>query len=267
MNNRMKWLVAVAGLSLFASRVFAFDVPFASEAPLVDGDPGDPAWAHADWVPMGHLMWGTMPGKEDFSGQFKLVWTRDHLYLLAEITDDILYDSHPDPLEAYWEDDALEIFIDADASGGNHLHDYNAFAYHISLDNQAADMGPFLSDEDRQAGKVNVRLFPEHVQSQWKRSAEEPNTIYWEVKITVWDDDLQDSYQAGQEAAKPVSLQSGRVMGFMLAYCDSDGMTEGRGREHFMGNIDIEPVNGDRNLGYIDAGVFGQITLVEPKEK
>lgn len=250
-------------LSLLATRAFAFEVPFAAEAPVVDGDPGDAAWALAEWIPMEQLMWGTMPGKDDFSGSYKLVWTQDHLYLLAAITDDILYDSHPDPLAFYWEDDALEIFIDADASGGKHLHDYNAFAYHISLDNQAADIGPFLSEEDRQAGNVNVRLFPDHVHSQWKRSADEPYKIYWEVKITVMGDDYRDSYDAAQEAAQAVSLKSGKTIGFMLAYCDSDGVAEGGGREHFMGDVDVEPVNGDRNLGYIDASVFGQITLVK----
>lgn len=263
MHKTIHCFIAMALILLISNPVLAFDVPSAGEAPLVDGDPNDAAWARADWVPMDHLMWGTLPGKEDFSGRFKLVWTPEHLYLLAEITDDVLYDSHPDPLESYWDDDALEIFIDADASGGDHLHNYNAFAYHISLDNQAADMGPFLSDADRLAGKAQVRLFPEHVRSQWKRSQEEPNNIYWEVEITVWGADYRDSYEAGQAVAKPVSLQPGQTMGFMLAYCDSDGMIEGHGREHFMGNIEIEPVNGDRNLGYIDASVFGHITLVE----
>ncbi|MCJ7815956.1 MAG: CBM9 family sugar-binding protein [Xanthomonadales bacterium] len=263
MNKRMKWMMVAAVLSLFVTRIFAFDVPLASEAPVIDGDPGDVAWARAEWVPMKNLMWGTMPGKDDFSGRFKLVWTQDHLFLLAEITDDILYDSHPDPVEFYWEDDALEIFIDADASGGDHLHNYNAFAYHISLDNQAADMGPFLSEEDRRADKANVRLFPGHVQSQWKRSQDEPNNIFWEVKITVMGDDYRDSYAAGQKEAKALSLKIGDIMGFMLAYCDSDGAIEGGGREHFMGDVDIEPVNGDRNLGYINASVFGRITLVQ----
>lgn len=267
MNKRVKWMVAAAALCLLATRVFAFDVPFAGDAPVVDGDPGDVAWARAEWIPMEHLMWGTLPGKEDFSGRYKLVWTRDHLYLLAEITDDILYDSHPDPLDSYWEDDALEIFIDADASGGDHLHNYNAFAYHISLDNQAADMGPFLSDADRAAEKTNVRLFPGHVQSQWKRSRADPSHIYWEVEITVWGDDYRDSYGASEPEAQAINLQAGRTMGFMLAYCDADGMAEGHGREHFMGDVDIAPVNGDRNLGYINASVFGRITLVQEEEK
>lgn len=263
MNKRIGCLILLGLHCLFFNVAFAFDVPFAAAAPVVDGDPGDAAWARAEWVPMTHLMWGSLPREDDFSGRYKLVWTAHNLFLLAEITDDILHDSHPDPLEQYWEDDALEIFIDADASGGDHLLNYNAFAYHISLDNQAADMGPYLSEQDRQAEKTHVRLFPGHVQSQWKRSRDEPYKLYWEVKITVMGDDFKDSYAAGQKVAQPVSLKTGMTMGFMLAYCDSDGEIEGGGREHFMGDVEIEPVNGDRNLGYIDASVFGEIILVE----
>jgi hypothetical protein len=124
-------------------------------------------------------------------------------------------------------------------------------------------MGPFLSAEDRQADKVNVRLFPGHVQSQWMRSQDDPHTVFWEVKITVIGDNYQDSYAPNQNIVQAVVLEAGRKMGFMLAYCDSDGKAEGGGREHFMGDVEIKPVNGERNLGYIDASVFGQITLVE----
>jgi len=262
--KRVRTLLIILALNcLPLGVVLAFDVPYAAQAPVLDGEPGDAAWARAQWVPMAHLMWGTLPEKGDFSGRYKLVWNAQHLYLLAEIVDDVLHDSHADPLDQYWEDDALEVFIDADASGGEHLFNYNAFAYHISLDNQAADMGPFLSDQDRLAGKTNVRLFPEHVQSRWKRSLDEPYKIYWELQITVVGDDYRDSYPEGQKAAQPVLLKTGMTMGFMLAYCDSDGKTEGLGREHFMGDVEVEPVNGDRNLGYIDAGVFGEISLVE----
>lgn len=261
MKKQLFRLKSMVLLGLFSGMVSALDVPFTDQPPVLDGDPSDAAWTGGQWVPMDKLMWGTLPGKEDFSGRYQLVWTADHLYLLAEITDDILHDSHPDPLDQYWEDDALEVFIDADASGGDHLFSYNAFAYHISLDNQAADMGPFLSEQDRQVEKRNVRLFPEHVQSVWKRSPDEPYKVYWEVRITVMGDDFRDSYAEGQKAAQPVRLKAGMTLGFMLAYCDSDGKSENGGREHFMGDVEIEPVNGDRNLGYIDASVFGHITL------
>ena len=263
MNRVLVILILLTLNCLSANMVLAFDVPFAANAPVVDGDPDDPAWALAKWVPIDKLMLGSMPAKDDFNGRYKLVWTENHLYLLAEITDDVLYDSHPDPLQLYWEDDTLEIFIDADASGGDHLFNYNAFAYHISLDNQAADIGPYLSEEDRLAEKRNIRLFPDHVQSQWKRSQLDPHKIYWEVKVTVMGDDYQDSYAPDQHAAQPMRLKAGKTMGFMLAYCDSDGQIDGGGREHFIGDVEIVPVNGDRNLGYIDASVFGQITLIE----
>jgi len=247
-------------LVLFPLRLLAFDVPFAGEAPVIDGEPSDSAWASAQWVDMDQLMVGTLPDADDFSGRYKLVWTVDYLYLLAEIQDDILHDSHPDPLDFYWDDDALEIFIDEDGSGGNHQFDYNAFAYHIALDNQAVDIGPFLSDQDRDSGKTNFRVYPGHVRAQWKRSAEQPNKIYWEVQLTVFADDYVDSESRAEKTAIPVKLESGKVLGFMLAYCDSDSTA---GREHFMGDVEIQPVNGDRNLGYITADVFGSIRLVE----
>ena len=35
------------------------------------------------------------------------------LYLLVEITDDVLFDQHANPLHLYWDDDCIEIFIDS----------------------------------------------------------------------------------------------------------------------------------------------------------
>ena len=75
----------------------------------------------------------------------------------------------------------------------------------------------------------------------------------WEVAIKVFNDDFQPN-----TGSEPVSLTAGKTMGFMLAYCDNDGSDE---REHFIGSHDIEPVDGDKNLGYIDASVFGTIRL------
>jgi hypothetical protein len=115
MNRIFALLLIIIGL--IPGAAFAFDVPIASHAPVVDGDPGDVAWERSEWIPMDKLILGTMPEHDDFSGRYKLVWTAEHVYLLAEIADDILYDSHPDPLVKYWDDDALEIFIDASVFG------------------------------------------------------------------------------------------------------------------------------------------------------
>ena len=59
---------------------------------------------------MDELWLGSPYTSEDFQGRYKLTWTADALYLLAEIKDDILTDSYEDPLKAWWDDDCLEIF-------------------------------------------------------------------------------------------------------------------------------------------------------------
>lgn len=238
-----------------------YQAPYAKSAPDIDGIPQDAAWNKAAWRNIDKLTAGSAPSSnEDFSGRYKVVWTKQHLYILAEISDDILIDSHPNPLEHYWDDDALEIFIDEDNSGGKHLFTYNAFAYHVSLDNQAVDMGPFLTDADEKASKANVRLYPHHIKSQWMRSAETPNKIYWEVQLAAYPDTYKDEYSPKEKAVKPAKLHEGKKLGFMMSYCDSDSPN---GRDHFIGDIDIKPVNGDKNRGYIDASVFGVLELAQ----
>lgn len=253
-------LFACAVLSSNGTHAVANEAPRADIAPAIDGNADDNAWQRAKWQDLNFLMAGSLPNSDDFSARYKVVWTPEHLYLLAEITDDVLLDSHPDPLQFYWDDDALEIFIDEDASGGLHRHDYNAFAYHLALDNQAVDIGPFRSEEDRAAGIQNTRTFPEHVTAVWRRSLDSPHRIVWEVRISVFGDDYKERYAAGAEPATPVTLHAGKKLGFMVAYCDADSAA---GREHFMGDTAIEAVDGDRNLGYIDAGVFGTLSLTE----
>ncbi len=250
----------LVSLSAAPTAAIAHEVPRAPVAPAVDGNPDDVAWKAAEWRAIDKPVFEPAPAPDDFSGRYKVVWTPDYLFLLAEITDDVLTDTHPNPLEWYWEDDTLEVFIDEDASGGNHQFDYNAFAYHIALDNQVVDIAPFDNEQERLSGRNKVRTFPDHVQARWKRSSEAPHRIYWEARIAVFGDDYRDP--GGGEAAPvlPTRLAAGKTIGFMVAYCDADGTD---GRQHFVGDVEIPPVNGDRNRGYIDASVFGRITLVD----
>lgn len=126
--------VLLLTLGLIPTGLFAFDAPYANDAPVIDGDPSDIVWSSAKWVHIDQVILGAQLEKEDFSGRYKLVWNEDHLYMLAEISDDVLHDSHPDTLDSYWEDDTLEIFGDEDASGGDHLLNYNAFAYQGTME-------------------------------------------------------------------------------------------------------------------------------------
>lgn len=231
-----------------------------AKAPSIDGTNLDDAiWQQASWQPMPYLMAGTQPASSDFSGRYRLLWDTQYLYLQAELQDDVLWDSRPNPLQAYWDDDALEVFIDSDASGGKHLDNHSALAYHIALDNQAVDIG-----DD---GKPH--LYNAHVKSAWQRVASNnpaaPYPIIWELAIRLYPNNYTDA-----KPLPPLTLQANQIIGFMLAYCDNDGSDVSRGtapaqsvREHFMGSHLIQPVNGDRNRGYLDASVFGRFVLIK----
>jgi hypothetical protein len=200
-------------------------------------------WDNAQWHPMAYLMANSLPKKDDFFGRYKLLWDNQYLYLQAEITDDILFDKIADPTVKYWDDDCLEVFIDSDASGGNHQYNHSAFAYHIALDNQAVDLG-----EDQKA-----HLFNDPLTSRWQRDEQQFHKIIWEVAIKLYPDNYTDS-----QPLPAITLKPEQKIGFMLAYCDNDGSAT---REHFMGSHIIKPVKGDSNRGWIDANVFGEISL------
>ena len=213
-----------------------------STSPLtIDGIADEAVWSNARWQDLNQRWLGPEHTADDFSGRYKVAWTKNKLYLLAEFSDDILIDTHRDPLVQYWDDDCLEIFIDENFSGGNHQFTHNAFAYHLSLDNQAIDIGT-----DQKA-----RSYSHHVTSHWRQ---EGDKVIWEVAIDIYDDTYVDD--SGDNM--PVALSAGKLMGLMVAYCDNDGSEL---RENFIGSEEI--AEGPKDRGYIDAGVFGSLLLVE----
>jgi hypothetical protein len=242
--------ILTVSLLTFSCVGMADEANYINIAPVIDGVAQKDEWQQGQWYQIDQDYIGGLPDKNDFSGKYTLRWDAQHLYLLANIQDDVIFDQHPDPLHFYWDDDCLEIFIDEDASGGIHQYDYNAFAYHIAIDNQAVDIGPPKKQDEN-----NFVLLNEHIQSAWKRDVKAPHKITWEVAIKVFD----DSFDETKTSNTPVTLTANKVMGFMLAYCDNDGSQH---RENFIGSHPIEPVNGDKNLGYITASVFDRLRLL-----
>ncbi len=213
-----------------------------TEVPLtIDGIADERVWESAEWRDIKHRWLGPEYSSRDFQGRYKLAWSDGRLYVLSEIVDDVLIDSHRDPLQQYWDDDCLEIFIDEDRSGGDHQFNHNAFAYHMSLDNQAIDIGT-----DKRA-----RNYSHHVESRWRQHDDK---LVWELAIDVYSDDYVDTSASNE----PVALVAGKVLGFMIAYCDNDGSEL---RENFVGSESVP--EGPKDRGWIDAGLFGSLVLVE----
>lgn len=222
-----------------------------SEPIIIDAQANEDSWNSATWRDIDQVLLGKKPEPEDFSGRYKLLWDSEALYMLLEVTDDVLIDTHPDPLVNYWDDDCAEIFIDEDGSGGNHQFTYNAFAYHVGLDRNVSDMGPTATNDESE-----IQTYNDHIQSQWTRSPES-KVITWEFKISLYDDRFLPN-----SGAIPVTLKKGKKLGFMFAYCDADQAIDGKTtREHFIGSFPIEGINGNKDLGYIDASVFEPMIL------
>ena len=213
----------------------------ATKAPVIDGQTHDSCWSSIKWSSLNQTWLGEKYSMKDFSGRYKLTWNEDAIYLLVQIIDDVLYDQYPDPLELWWDDDCVEIFIDADNSGGDHLYNHNAFAYHVGLDHNVVDLS---------TDKLPM-LFNEHIKTAHVTQGQ---TTIWEYKIFLFDETLYKEHSTNT----PLQLMQNQEVGFALAYCDNDGSKE---RENFIGSV---PVLGtDKNLGYKTANIFETIILSE----
>lgn len=216
------------------------EVNKALEPIVLDGEGNETSWHQSKWHPIDQLWLGEAYDTLDFAGRYKLSWDAEALFALVEIQDDSLFDQYQDPLKLWWDDDCVEIFIDEDQSGGNHQYNHNAFAYHVALDGNVVDIAP---------GDVPT-LYNDHVISKRKT---QDNISIWELKIYLFDDSFKDG-----EENTPVKLNAGKKIGFALAYCDNDGSAE---RENFIGSVPVE--GEDKNRGWIDASIFGNLRLVD----
>jgi hypothetical protein len=216
------------------------EVQKATDTIEIDGLPNEATWNRQPWHPIDQLWLGEPYSTEDFSGRYKLLWDESGVYLLAEITDDVLLDRYPDPLKNWWDDDCLEIFIDENNNGGDHQFNHTAFAYHVALDGNVVDMST------NKQGK----LYNSHVRSA--RSTSGTQNI-WELKILIFDETFSDD-----SPSEALTLKAGKTMGFALAYCDND---QSEHRENFVGSSQHEGFK--QNQGWINASIFGTLVLKE----
>lgn len=172
----------------------------------------------------------------DFDGKFKAIWTEDHLYLLFDITDDVINTDGQ-----YYQQDTVEIFIDEDQSGGSHNFSHNAFAYHISHNLEVVDNG---GDPEMIASHIDAAI-----DSQGTRHI-------WEIQMEIYAE--HNGYVLDEQEAARVVLSAGKIMGFTPSYIDNDGNGT---REHFMSSVNT--AGHQDNQGYLNADSFGSIELIE----
>lgn len=215
------------------------NVPRALQAPVIDGKPDDACWQNSPWHLINQLWVGKLPHASDYMGKFKLAWDQNHLYILAEIYDDSLVDTHPDNPDLLWAQDGLEIYLAPDSSAADQATGQSAFEYHLSPGGQIVAHG----------ADSLFHFFNNHATLRTERSGK---ISTWEIALNLYPGSYPDS--AG---TVPLVLNKGNTWRFMIAYMDNDG---GPQPENLLGNIHLRE-NPDRDWTRIDARDFGKIVL------
>jgi len=244
---------------------------FAEIPPVIDGNGDDPAWEKSKWQDIKYA-WMYQPPKSlsgtlssdgavsktaDFSGRFKVVWTADRLYILAEIIDDIIYCPVTAPDQSPEKNDCLELFIDENASGGVRNSDggNNFFTYHLNFDGvNAADW-------------IGTRIELRNSHVNYKINKAGAPLYIWEIEMKVYD----GSYPlASTPNTAPVKLTEGKKMGFAAAYCDNDknehsgSQSQIGDRDHFIGSMFVTgSTDNERNTAYLNSNQYAKLYLVK----
>lgn len=209
---------------------------------VIDGAASDACWEKAVWNPISQVWipYAAKMAAGDFGGKFKVAWDSQYLYLLVEVVDDMLSDDHANPLQNWWDDDCVEVFIDENRSKGNHERNNNAFAYHISLKYDAIDL-------DANGNPVNYKN-----NIVVKMDTIGTHTYLWEIAIKNYS----ASFSLSNPEASRVTLIPNKLMGLSIAYCDNDQTTS---RENFIGSMYM--TSSTANDNYITADYFGSLKL------
>lgn len=211
--------------------------------PTIDGDSSDLCWTDQTWYPIAYTWMGKPFTSDDFEGKFKLSWDESKLYVLVEIKDDSLIDSHEMWDDNWWNDDCVEIFIDENNGDEEHQFNYNAFAYHVALNTEdVVDLGT----------DSLPHLYNNHITTA---KSTHGNITVWEFEIAIYD----DSFIYENEENNIAKLTKGKTLGFCLNYCDNDTSDE---RENFISSIPVEgETDAERDLGWKQASVFNDLIL------
>ncbi len=221
----------------------------AEEVPIIDGLMTDIAWNETFWQSIGQVWipYGEDFDSSDYYGHYKILWSPETnlLYFLFEVYDDVWVDGFEfkGNNESY-NYDIIEIFIDQDHSGGDHIFDdkvagtnaENAFSYHISIDFPQEDSvnSNFVALDFAGTSWTNslTMNYASHFPDLTLRKI--GDKYCWEFSLKVYN----DTYDIENHEASKVSLKSNDIIGLSVAYCDNDDPNEiPKLRDNFFGSV------------------------------
>lgn len=110
-------------------------VSYTDKAPVIDGIAED-VWSKSQKFSLENKIYSSPSSKEDLSADFQVLWDKDNLYIYLQVNDDSLQNDSQD----HYQDDSIEIFIDADNSKSG-SYGTNDYQYYFSWDKDKPSAG------------------------------------------------------------------------------------------------------------------------------
>ncbi len=245
-----------------------------TETITIDGMGNENFWSDTPWNSIDNLLVdevsgneNTIPEPSDFSGRFKVGYQGSSLFILAEITDDVIYtEPYNDELlpNQVFDYDVLELFIDVDNTGGIHTKTHNAFALHLSFDGvNVVDQCGCGDADDVGGGSASWDGILLNDMVDYAIVENGNDTYTWEVKIDIHHEEYDETRQDNEWNL--VNLNEKRIIGFGVGYNDYDEADQRVLMSSFTVSGDNNGIYGEeggRNVAWQDASVFGELFLL-----
>ena len=213
---------------------FALQVPDPS-AMTPDGKVADWDWFDPDFIigpeQMCETLGGLMPSLDDLDLAIRLAWTPEpdnRFYALVIVVDDTL-NLNETELDSYWNDDDLEIVVDANhgswAEAADALRvDHQQFGFHIPGEGRGAEVASvrFLQPPEMQWPVTEGAIEAEVVVTPQAVHGATNTTAIYEVRMWTWD----QLRPGGAEASTRHMLTANETIGLSVSYNEAD--TAGR---------------------------------------
>ncbi len=115
----------------------AASIPGTDQAPVIDGF-AESIWDSVPDYTIDQVVIGSIGSASDLSGSWKAMWDQQNLYYLVDVTDDARIN---DSGSNWWDDDVVELYIDADNSKGTSYDGVNDFQYGLRVYDGAIHVG------------------------------------------------------------------------------------------------------------------------------
>ncbi|MBN2138026.1 MAG: DUF1349 domain-containing protein [Sedimentisphaerales bacterium] len=111
--------------------------------PIIDGAV-DSIWSAVPAYSISNVVVGSIKSSSDLSGSWQALWDSSNIYYFIDITDDKLRNNSG---TSWWDDDTIEIMIDADNNKGGAYDGVNDFQYGFRWDDSTIHTGAYSVDD------------------------------------------------------------------------------------------------------------------------